>query len=299
MKNYPMVKPTVVFSFDFELGWGSVENGLWVRRQAEGVFKKMRVLIPLLLKELDHFEVPVTWALVGGLFTGQNQHQFDHLPSSIKDKLGNSVKSAESDTFDGRDLISILARTRVKHHFACHTYSHVRFNYPKITSSCVNSDLDIFEQLVPDFIDLSTCFVFPQNVEGFYSEVSKYGYKVFRGSELKLMPDNRINYFFKNVFGLPPKSIYSKNNELVCMNGSIFFNTGYKKKYRMPFLKARLNRGLKDIIENGGILHVWCHPFNFVESDGLYELFISFLEEVFKLREKGLINIGMMNDVVE
>ena len=120
---------TFTLSFDFELGWGCTERGLWVEREKTGVYDEMRVVLPKFLAALDEMEFPATWAVVGAMIHDPSKRDFTHLPDAAKRIVEHFNSSSNRTTNDGRDLMDFLLNTRIQHRIACHSYSHVRFNF--------------------------------------------------------------------------------------------------------------------------------------------------------------------------
>lgn len=282
-----MSKGAVVLTFDFELGWGSIENGLWAIREYEGVYEKLRDVVPELLVALSDLEIPSTWAAVGALNDMDAVHKLDHLPSSYKEKVLIALEKADSRTFNGTDLIEQLAASR-NTKLACHSYSHIRFDHPDINSDTVRSELRNFSNAFENY-QIEPTLIFPQNIVGFEDVVAEEGYTLYRAPDYvrKSMLQSMI---VRNV--MPPRTTIcsSYRDNLTARRGSMFFNSGRgRKKMLTPLVGRQARRGLRHLAKKGGELHIWNHPFNFTETPELLKGFLSFLRYAAKLRDAGLI----------
>ena len=120
---------TVIISLDFEIGWGDVTNGVWRRREANGVFPKLRSVLPEILQAMDDYEIPVSWATVGAMFEQPGKRDFAHLKDNQAEIVSDALSTSKESTFDGRDLFEQVLNSKQKHAIACHSYSHVPFDY--------------------------------------------------------------------------------------------------------------------------------------------------------------------------
>ena len=285
----------VMISFDFELGWGSIENGLWRKREAEGVYDNLSRVLTSLLEELDLLEIPVTWATVGGMLEGMGDQDLGHLPEPARDHIFKALRNGQPSTFDGRNLFEMIASTRTKHQFACHTYTHTRFTYPGVNEACVRCELENFQRVFPGEMHIPDRLVFPQNQGAYYSEVAAHGFRVVRGSEKSNENANRMAYLLSALIQSPPMVA---RQELVpglhCDTGSMFFNCGRGQIHRLPFVYSRSLRGLNRAIKEQATFHVWNHPFNFSEHPSLFSAFTRFLRRIAKERDAGHISIMLM-----
>ena len=98
----------VIFSFDFEIGWGDVTNGIWLKRQNEGVYKKLRAVLPKMLDIMDSHEIPAIWATVGAMIDRPQDRDFSHLTTFQRNIIDESLLCGRPETFDGRDLFLSL-----------------------------------------------------------------------------------------------------------------------------------------------------------------------------------------------
>lgn len=288
MKN----KGKFILSLDFELGWGSIENSLWKAREKRGVYKRLRSILPVFLSELDALELPVTWAFVGAMMVAPDKRKLDHLPLNIKNLTTSFSQTAENQTTDARDLFDQILSTKIKHSLSSHTYSHLRFDYMGLDTSIIATEMQLFENICMNYAVKTSSLVFPQNIEGFHKQLGQLGYRSVRTAPESTKLSNKIVHLISSAITPPPLSkTNTMNNGLVRHSGSIFYNTGARRIYRLPFVYKQALSGINYAIKNNGVIHMWLHPFNLAESPLLLSSLINVMRYVTKKREKGLIQI--------
>lgn len=283
----------VVFTFDLELAWGAIESGPWQRRETQGVYKRTRDVITTLIDTMDELDIGASWAVVGGLMLEPGLQKLDHLPILAREQIDRAISSGQTESFDGRDLIKIIASSNTKQELCCHSYSHTRADFPGYTEETLNQELLNFSTTLPPGIQFSNKYIFPRNIINFTHILHKHGYHTIRSGNMAPIDNTQLKRTIYSAVGTPfmsQETIIDSGMRQV--SGSLFLNTGYHKAYRLPLISLRTNRGLKSAIQNGGTLHIWCHPFNLAESTGLLSNFISVLKKVSQFRDSGALVTG-------
>lgn len=283
-----------ILSFDFEIGWGDVTNPRWIKREKADVYIRLRKVLKEILYELDTLNLPATWATVGAMITSPENLTLDHLPEVAKDVVHTALKSAKTDSFDGRDLFEMLLSSKTKHSIASHSYSHIPFNYSGVDKHFVEKDLELSLDAFSNYGISTDRFVFPENTEGYYPELANAGFRVARvGADHGMI--SRQMYLLSTLVSAPPACKIELNKHGVSQHyGSMLFNMGAKKYHRLPFVYARALRGLKKASRENETLHIWAHPFNFAESSLQLSAFKLFLRKVASNRDAGKISISTM-----
>lgn len=280
----------LVISFDFELGWGSIENGLWKIREKQGVFQNCRYIIPELISLLDDYEVPSVWATVGAMIEPPIERDFSHLPLSIRTEIEEALRKSKPETFDGIDLSdAVLLSQNTK--LACHSYSHIRFNREGCTADTIRSEMVRFINAAAS-VDVHPFFVFPQNIEGYHDVLKEFDIKTIRRREYD--SSSRLWSLYKRYISPSHYSQITKHESgLITKRGNVFFSSGsgMVKKAAWPFVYRNLIGRIDKIAANGGEFHLWTHPFNFAEHDLVFTDFKRFLSHVVALRDQGLLEI--------
>ena len=288
---------TLVLSFDTELGWGSIENGLWRRREADGVFVRAREALGALLARMDDLEVPATFAVVGGLLVEPADVDLEHLPLPAMRATGRALEEARKETFYGPDVVEAIAGARVGHEIGCHTYSHTRFTYPGADADFVREDLSRFARVLPQGLGPARSIVFPRNEERFEDGLREMGFGAYRGG-VPASKQGRVRGLVSSVLRPPALSEISEVGPgLVRTSSSLFFNPGFHRPYALPLVLLQALRGLDLAARTGGALHAYNHPFNFAEIPGLLRAYATFVGRAARLREEGRLEIKTMAEL--
>ena len=283
----------LVISFDVELAWGSIESERWSQREANGVYVDTRASMRELLDAFDAYEIPATFAIVGGMLEEPGKWALDHLPDVSRDRTWQALRTGQTSSFHGNDILEMIAGRRTPHLVGSHSYSHTRFQHPGVTEHFVREDLRNFWRVLPEGINAAPVLVFPQNDEGFYDTVRESGFRAVRGGDPAPAGRYRWQRQLQALFATPPLTqITQVGGGLLRNTGSMPFISGPRRRLVLVERLARL--GLERAIRQGGTLHLWNHPFNFAETPGLLPAFIRFLRRVAALRDRGLIEIGAM-----
>lgn len=284
---------SVIFSFDFEIGWGDITNGVWRRREADGVYKRLRHVLPEMLTTMDTFDIPATWATVGAMIEPTQSRDFSHLTASQLEIVENGIRTGKSDSFDGIDLFELVLATKTNHQIACHSFTHIPFDYEGVDGKFVREDIKRFKKTLARYELTTSKLVFPENTEKFYSEIRDAGIKKVRVPADNLF-SNRFLYLLSIAVVPPPTSKEAMGTSGVIRHyGSMLFNDA-GNAYKIPLLERRVNLGLSNVVNRNHDLHIWAHPFNFAESEKLLKSFKKMIGKIALLRDKGKLQIGLM-----
>lgn len=275
----------LVFSFDFELGWGSIENGLWASREKSGVFERCRYVVPRLLSILDEYEIPSTWATVGAMVDCEEKRSFDHLPDTFKSSIHSATNTSKSSTFDGRDLYEkVLASRHAR--VSCHTYSHVRMNHHSLSEDFIHRELDLFANALGEAVQ-HPFFVFPQNIEAYHEVIASRGFVAARRTEYDVA-SRHLGTFKRYFLPSATSEIVNHPSSLIMKRGNVFFNCGVGavKRRLWPLVLRQARSNIEGLSRRYGEFHIWNHPFNFAEHDLLLDDFEALIQRAVYLRDK-------------
>ena len=222
--------------------------------------------------------------------------RMDHLPIELQNKTLMALESSKSTTFNGRDLFDLIQGTPLQS-FASHGYSHMRFSYPGVTSEVVDRELKLCSNIWSDN-DLSTeVFIFPQNHEGFFDQLHHNGIKKVRGAEYGNTNRSLVKRVVSKVIMPPPLSKDSKINNVELSTGSLFYNAPLGSKAYAYLLNLQFSRGLKQACRQGGVFHLYNHPFNLSESPDLFSSYCNMLKNIARKRDSGKLEIISFSDM--
>jgi len=288
----------LIISLDFELGWGSIENGFWRKRQAAGVYERLRKDMATFIDFLDEREITLSWATVGAMVSDRHQQDFSHIPDELQSKYKEFIDTANPLTADGRDLYELVLRATSRQHICSHTFSHVRFSYPNFTEEAITQDLLLSKASKQDSPSPIQELVFPLNHDPSYKPLALAGYNLGRSKPAyKYGADKgKVAKVMNQIILPPPMTIENVDNDGVTHHsGSMFFNwPGAHTAIRKQYVKNAAYRGLRKAVRDKETLHLWLHPYNLAEIPHLQQELQIYLEEACKLRSKGLLEICPM-----
>ncbi|MDP2624840.1 MAG: polysaccharide deacetylase family protein [Candidatus Peregrinibacteria bacterium] len=308
-------KGTFVLSLDLELKWGSFDHGADLAKYG---FDRTRHYVNELLRMLNRYKIPTTFAIVGHLFlnncdtkkgikhpeiiranhTWYDQDWFSQDPSTDR--------AADPDWY-GDDIVEKIRNASPEHEIASHSFSHAIFGDSGCSEEAAASEIKACVKLAEEWgIELKS-FVFPRNKVGYLDILKEYGFTNYRGLDptwFKFFKGKmfRIGYLLDFILMItPPCSdpILEKNG-LVNIPGSQIYlsRLGFRKYIPMWMRTKKVKKGIDRAIKEGKIFHFWFHPFNLC-IDG--EKMMEGLEEIFKYvskkREDGRLEVRTMDSI--
>jgi len=296
--------PKIVFSFDFELGWGVLDSPIWKHREEKEIYTNLRPIFDSLVQLLHETKVPTTWAIVSSLLAkSERDINIDHLPVSYQNSVTRFYRESEKFSHCGLDLIDKLESIDSLIEIASHTSTHIYGEYQDILSEQYVEDVRISIEVLESYFSRPiTSLVFPRDQANFNNEIAKKFPLNFRlnpsyGDNTSKM--GRMISGASRIYKMPPHSKiimgqYGENYQ----TGSLYFNWsgGSYERIKKALTKIQVNRMLSDM-HNESIYHIWLHPFNLAESSQHFSMFAEFIRNIAELRDKGLIEIVTMEDV--
>lgn len=255
----------VVFSFDFELGWGHrttrpsyVEH---LRSQEQTIRGRIEELIDL----FDTYEIPSTWAAVGKLTT-----------------------DGGDDLFHAPDLFEYLLDSTTEHEIGLHSFGHIPYN--QLSPAEARDDLTKGITALEEWGIYPESFVFPQNKIKHLDILQELDMQYYR-----TVSDSTWADYPSKI--LCPKT-YSDLNDTsapVGVPSSMFLATRRPSTFREWYAL----RGVAEAKKEKKMVHYWLHPHNVVTDDNLITEIETLLTRVRSAADQGNIKIQTMRDVAE
>lgn len=258
------------FTLDFELAWGVAENGVWKQRQDSGVYRALHARISEILELFTQYEMPVTWATVGAMITDPERREFDHLPDRAEAYIHDFISQCDAESIDGRELFDKVVAAGGVHTIGCHSFSHLRFDYPEYDVIGVAKDIEISRKAIGESCQHSGCLVLPQNIESNMDALHIAGITHCRTSPLD-RNDNKYIRKIRNTFGRYSASALWKGEGVVYNSGTLFFNCPKGERHN-AYLLWTLKAATLHAIKNKVDLHYWAHPYNFTMNPALFQV---------------------------
>jgi len=249
-----MAKGTLTISIDLELAWG-----VWDRVTPEALDFAETVERPIcatLIALFDHYDVPVTWAMVAALLD----------PKSAEGRPG------PASCWYAPDVIEQIRQARVRHEIGSHGGRHI--DLAAATGSAADADLDFARQVHRRHGLAFQSFVFPRNRIGNLDAVARAGLQVFRGRDLGwTSAASRGGRWAAKAANLADKALpiapctvsARQRAGLIDVPGSMLLigRNGIRRFVFPPVTRAKLAMGLDRAIKDGATFHLWFHPSNF------------------------------------
>ena len=285
-----------ILSFDFEIGWGSIESGLWRPREAAGVYERLRPEMNRLLAEMDALETPATWAAVGAMIDAPAPDRFDHLPDEAAAAARAFLAEALPATQDGRDLWDRVHRAEAGHDLGSHTYSHTRFTFPGFDAGAQHADMALARAaLGRRGAAAARSFVWPLNHAGGIEALTATGFDRLRTAP-EARGGGRLAKLMRAALSSAPLAREAAQGGAALQSGSMFYNwrRGRDAPLRRRLIERQVRRSLDEAERSGGTLHLWLHPFNLSETPGLTDGLIGVLRDVARRRDAARLHVATM-----
>lgn len=279
----------VIFTGDFEQGWAVAHSKL--QADPETTAQRERDNIPRILKQLDGYKIPVTWATVGHLLLkecSRGEHDWmQRLPY-----LDDHFIHLEGDWFDvdpytswdkakswyAPDLIQMILDSETRHEIGCHTFSHVDCRGKYCPPQVLDDELTACEEAAkPWGIELRS-MAFPAGTAGNFEVLRKHGIKIYR----------RRVYLYELAYPFRDE------------HGILVSPTGYGLGYSYPGMSLKKNvqryhLAIDKAIRTNTMAHFWFHPS--ADQKVFSELLPGILEYCAQKRDEGLLWIATMDMV--
>ena len=307
-------------SLDLELIWGTLDlfGPEAFRRRCQ---VERQVVIDRLLDLFVEFEISATWCVVGHLLLDRcmSERGVRH-PSIVRprhawvsgDWFKHDVEDTETDEsiFLGRSLVEKIRSCPVPQEIGAHSFSHVIFGDPGCSRETARSELEACVTAARAFGVSLRSFTFPRNCIGHLDLLAEHGFTGFRGRDRSWYERNGLPIVIQRLAHLwdvltiaePPVVTPSRaRDDLVEIPGSmVFFPAhGFRRLIPVAWRVRRALKGLDAAVRKRRLFHLWTHPTNLVDDmDGMLGGFREILERAADLRNRGLLTILPMGDVV-
>src|SRR5579859_4150729 len=290
-----MTRPTVVFSLDLELSWGTFDLCFDddVRKMARWTHDTGA---PNLLEHLTRNGLSATWAIVGAMMR-RSLPDISSLPEVHYPHFSNSwfsyvPKNGDETTHPewfGASLVEMIRNATPKQEIGFHSFSHVPFAQKGMTRARAVAEYQYCCQIAEELGIPKTTFIFPRNLVAYLPELREAGFKCFRDTDRPpVQVYNRALTSLATVgadfLGLSPRMVEPSVKEgIVSIPGSLLirFAAGWRKYIPDASRLRRLRKGLERVRREGGVFHVWFHPENlYAEWPRMENVVARFLEEL-------------------
>jgi peptidoglycan/xylan/chitin deacetylase (PgdA/CDA1 family) len=268
-----LLKSCFMISLDIELLWGVIHTNEYylIRLLKEAGGEGIRRRINNILKSLERFEIPATWAFVGHLFLDRcdKERGVPHLdmPRPTRDwySVDPCTDIERNPLYYGRDIVERVIASEIDHEIGYHSFSHVQFS--KCRRDVAEAEIKKGIEISKDFGINLVSFVFPDNQVGHLDLLSSNGFKIYRGPYTGKNPSDhggfkRIVYGIQNKF-TAYQSYPFFHRGLWCVQGSMSVEDRQLPWIALP----KFNFWLKRAVESNTLFHLVIHPWELLLHD--------------------------------
>ncbi len=282
-------KGGLIISADFEMAWA----WRYTKTNADYLQKGRieRENIPKILRVLDEYNIPITFATVGHLFLENCErgahdwmrkipHFDDHWKFTKGDWYDHDPYSNYKDAPEwyAPDLIHMILDSKVDHEIGTHTFSHIDLSYKNCPPDVADDEIKACIMVANNYDIKLESIVFPGGTWGNIETLEKHKIIIYRKRN-----EFELAYPYRDDIGLL----------VTTSSGSLEYdlNYGWPKEYLINRLKKYVDKAIR----SNTIAHLWFHPS--LEPFILENIIPPFLEYASSKREIGELWIGPMNSI--
>lgn len=282
-------KGGLIISADFEMAWA------WrYTKTGEDYIKKGQIErenFPFIIKILEEYNIPITFATVGHLFLDHCQkgdHDWmkripyfdDHWKYLNGDWYDHDPYSNYKDSPEwyASDLIQNILDSKVNHEIGCHTFSHIDFSDKNCPMDVADDEIKASKAAANYYNIALESMVFPGGSLGNVEVLKNHDFKIYRKNDIF-----DISYPYRDKYGLL----------ISTRSGALEFNRNYG--WSAEYFIKRLEKTIKKAIATNTIAHLWFHPS--LDPFFLKNVFPVFFQFVSNERERGNLWIGPMKEI--
>jgi peptidoglycan/xylan/chitin deacetylase (PgdA/CDA1 family) len=278
-----------ILSFDCEGKWGAADD-LTPRHQRELTDKRLSGAYGSILKILEEYDIPATFAFVGAFSQSpatfaRIRPEIEALRSRAPAYLGPALRDIDgaAEGWHGHDCVDAVLQSRVAYEIALHGVTHVPWT--TVDASFAEAELQILQELEGP-VRASRTFVYPRNLVDHTDILAKHGFAGFRTAHRARTRLSSYSSEF-NVFERPEKPL--PRGEIVAIPAGFFLNwrSGLRRLVPPSVTKRRITNLLSAAASTGAVVHYWLHPENIASAPSTLELLRGLVREVATAREAG------------
>jgi peptidoglycan/xylan/chitin deacetylase (PgdA/CDA1 family) len=279
----------MVISADFELGWAWRYSK--TNPQPDKMAAQARKNFPEIIRLLDEYNIPITFATVGHLFL-ESCEKGDHDWMERIPYFDDHWRYTEGDWFDADpcthwekakhwyapDLVKMIIDARAGHELATHTFTHIDFSDKNCPPQVAEDELKASIEAMKPYGVRPESIVFPGGTFGNTNVLKKMNFRIYR----KNTPDD-LAYPFYDELGLvvtPTSWGFMKQHN--------WSSDYYIKRFKIYIDKA---------IKTGTVAHFWFHPS--LDEWTLSNVMPEVMKYAAQKREEGALWIGTMKEIAD
>ncbi len=293
-------------SIDTELAWGSAHRDIDpTTYQHWESYGRVRDSVERLLALMDRYDIRATWAFVGRLLIDPRDDAENALypenPQPARKHLVNE-RTAEPEFLSKwytPELLQMVQNAGASHEIGTHTFSHAVAGEPGYSKELLQQELTAATKQAEHLgISLKT-LIYPKNRTAHTEILADHGISAYR-----TVPESRISKLPPVLRGVAHRvdaylpvpvdiSYPELDGDTWVLPASYYYrHTGGWARWQSNLVRrAKLRSGLRRAAKNGGLFHIWFHPYDIAsDPDRLLKPLEAAFKEVSTLRDKGLLD---------
>lgn len=253
----------VMFSLDFELGWGHThvrpEYVRKLRSESNEEFNRIRSLIDI----FDEYEVAATWAVVGKL-----------------------TEPGDDPMYHNPEIFEYLLQADVSHDIGLHSYEHRSFT--DISREEAQIDVSAGVNALASWGIHPKSFIYPRGQIEHRRVLEDHGFKCYRSK----LSQSKFQSFLQEL--VPPVISHVQSDDALNPVPATYYLAARRPD---ELIRLNLQRSLKRVVRNGGLVHFWLHPHNIYTRPTLFDIIKEGLASIRRYSDGGQIDCVTMDDV--
>lgn len=288
-------------SIDAELGWGYHDLPAApdrVDHAREGWHATRRLLAK--------HDVPATWGIVGHLMLESCDGRHADHPLGSSWFPCSPGRATPNDDWRAPDLVDTVLSAEQGHELASHSFSHAVMNDESVTRAV--AETEVVESVAAADRDLES-FIYPRNRVAHRDVLAEGGFRCYRGTPPDRWYDGSparplLKLADWSRFGRAPPIVTPSVDEhgLVNVPASLYLfsfegraREAARRLGRRPVVSVA-KRGIEKAVGADGVFHLWFHPHNLLQPDGVERL-DAVLEHLARRREETDLEVRTMGEI--
>ncbi|QKY19102.1 polysaccharide deacetylase family protein [Halolamina sp. CBA1230] len=294
----------VVVSIDAELAWGYHDLPTAPDR-IDHAREGWHATLSLLAKH----DVPATWGIVGHLLLDECDGSHEDHPLGPSWFSCSAGRATVDDDWHAPKLVEAVRSSEQDHELASHSFSHVVMDVDGVTRAVADAEIEksiaTAERRGLDF----ESFIFPRNGIAHRDVLADRAVRCYRGWPPDRWYDESLARPLVKLadwsrLGTAPPIVTPTVDEhgLVNVPASLYLFSFEGPARRVARLLGRspivsaAKRGIDEAVGADGVFHLWFHPHNLLQPDGVERL-DAVLEHVARRREETDLTVRTMGEV--
>ncbi len=290
---------TFIISFDCEGKWGMADK---INEHHERMLTndQLNETYQRLVALLDSYRIKATFAFVGAFVMSPDEfhaHSDWFQDVQIGDRIWlerfrHDIARGCRDGWLNPESLAIV-RASPRHEIGSHGFTHLPLGESAITrNEFLNEMAGIRRVAELKNVPFKT-LIYPRNDVGYPNDLAAGGIVGYREFLFKQHPKFAGARNILREFNLLQRSqVYGHSGGVVRIPSGYFLNwrTGLRRKIPVAVSVQRWSNLIDDADHRGGVVHLWSHPWNFLNGHDQFSLFEQLLERAARAIDAGKID---------